>query len=91
MSSRLYVSLPGSSHFVFWFQVLLRTSQPASLSLYFIVGLLGGVAALLLPIETSGRGLEESGFHQESGGERSTKTSQSNDATDLSDQSKLEE
>ncbi|XP_042365391.1 synaptic vesicle 2-related protein-like [Plectropomus leopardus] len=46
-------------------QVLLRASLPVTLSLYCGLSLLGGIAALILPIETLGRSLRETISDQE--------------------------
>lgn len=62
-------------------QVMLRTSVYLTLALYCACSLLGGIASLILPIETSGRSLQESRGDQEAGQPASTTTSQSNDAT----------
>lgn len=50
-------------------QVMLRTSVYLTLSMYCGCCLLAGVASLILPIETLGRGLQESGLDQETGGQ----------------------
>ncbi|XP_040014005.1 synaptic vesicle 2-related protein-like [Xiphias gladius] len=67
-------------------QVMLRTSLYLSLSLYCGCCLLAGVVCLILPIETLGRGLQESGLDQEAGGQTTAATSQSNGTTHSSDQ-----
>nr|XP_046231715.1 synaptic vesicle 2-related protein-like [Scatophagus argus] len=64
-------------------QVMLRTSVYLTLSMYCCCSLLAGIASLLLPIETLGRGLQESSLDQEAGEQRTTTTSQSN-STSLS-------
>ncbi|XP_024154455.1 synaptic vesicle 2-related protein [Oryzias melastigma] len=46
-------------------QVLLRSSVYVTLSVYCACGLVAGIASLLLPIETLGRGLQESNLDQE--------------------------
>ncbi|XP_068561624.1 synaptic vesicle 2-related protein-like [Cebidichthys violaceus] len=61
-------------------QVLLRTSVYGTLSLYCGFSLLGGIASLILPIETLGRGLQESSLDEEDGEQTTTTTtSESND------------
>ncbi|KAG8010694.1 Synaptic vesicle 2-related protein [Nibea albiflora] len=55
-------------------QVMLRVSVRLALSLYCGFCLLAGVAALLLPIETLGRFLQESNPDQEAEGEQTTAT-----------------
>uniref|UniRef100_A0A8C2ZZ79 SV2 related protein b n=1 Tax=Cyclopterus lumpus TaxID=8103 RepID=A0A8C2ZZ79_CYCLU len=60
-------------------QVLLRTSVYGTLSLYCAFSLLGGIASLILPIETVGKGLQESSLDKDSGDETTTRTSKSND------------
>ncbi|XP_031711837.1 synaptic vesicle 2-related protein isoform X1 [Anarrhichthys ocellatus] len=61
-------------------QVLLRTSVYGTLSLYCGFSLLGGIAALMLPIETLGRGLQESSLYEGDGEQTTTTTtSESND------------
>ena len=62
------------SDFVFWFQVLLRTSVYLTLSVYCGCCLLAGAASLILPVETLGRNLQESSFEQEAGGQTTTAT-----------------
>uniref|UniRef100_A0A8C6PKD4 Synaptic vesicle 2-related protein-like n=1 Tax=Nothobranchius furzeri TaxID=105023 RepID=A0A8C6PKD4_NOTFU len=53
-------------------QVMLRTSVPFTLSVYCSCSLLAGIASLILPIETCGRGLQESSVIQETGGQTAT-------------------
>ncbi|XP_028273579.1 synaptic vesicle 2-related protein isoform X2 [Parambassis ranga] len=62
-------------------QVLLRKSVYLTLSLYCGVCLLAGIASLILPIETSGRGLQESNLDPEASGQTVTTISQSNGTT----------
>ncbi|XP_022617817.1 synaptic vesicle 2-related protein-like [Seriola dumerili] len=59
-------------------QVMLRASVYVTLSVYLGCCLLAGVASLMLPIETLGRGLQESGLDQEAGRQTTTTTSQAN-------------
>ncbi|KAM4532976.1 synaptic vesicle 2-related protein isoform 2-T2 [Fundulus diaphanus] len=68
-------------------QVMLRTSVYLTLSVYCGCSLLAGIAALILPIETLGRGLQESSLDQEAV-EHTTNitTSQSNGTTHSMDQ-----
>ncbi|XP_029300467.1 synaptic vesicle 2-related protein [Cottoperca gobio] len=75
------VSRVGALITPFVAQVLLRTSVNATVSLYVCLSLLGGLASLLLPIETLGRSLQESGLEQEVGEQTATSASQSNDTT----------
>ncbi|XP_034403616.1 synaptic vesicle 2-related protein-like [Cyclopterus lumpus] len=63
-------------------QVLLRTSVYGTLSLYCAFSLLGGIASLILPIETVGKGLQESSLDKDSGDETTTRTSKSNDTAE---------
>ncbi|XP_063744912.1 synaptic vesicle 2-related protein-like isoform X3 [Eleginops maclovinus] len=65
MGTSSAVSRVGALITPFVAQVMLRQSVNATLSFYFIFCLLGGVASLLLPIETLGRGLQESCLDQE--------------------------
>ncbi|XP_044029764.1 synaptic vesicle 2-related protein [Siniperca chuatsi] len=67
-------------------QVVLRTSQYLTVSVYCGCSLLAGVACLILPIETLGRGLQESNLDQEAGEQTTTTTSLSNSTTHSSDQ-----
>ncbi|KAM8742834.1 synaptic vesicle 2-related protein [Acanthopagrus schlegelii] len=53
-------------------QVLLRSSVYLTLSIYLCCSLLAGIASLILPIETLGRGLQESSLDQEAGGQTTT-------------------
>ncbi|KAF3702052.1 Synaptic vesicle 2-related protein [Channa argus] len=62
-------------------QVMLRTSVYLTLSVYCGCSLLAGIASLILPIETSGRGLQESDIDQGARGQSTTTTSQSNGTT----------
>ncbi|XP_049909750.1 synaptic vesicle 2-related protein-like [Epinephelus moara] len=62
-------------------QVLLRASLPVTLSFYCVLSLLGGIVSLLLPIETLGRTLQESGHDQEAGEQTVAPTSNSNNTT----------
>ncbi|XP_054469051.1 LOW QUALITY PROTEIN: synaptic vesicle 2-related protein-like [Anoplopoma fimbria] len=55
-------------------QVLLRISVKGALSLYSVFGLLGCIAALILPIETLGRPLTESSLNQKETCEQTTTT-----------------
>lgn len=65
---RCSASLPGSSVFVFFScQVMLRASVYLTLSIYCGCTVLAGIACLMLPIETLGRGLQESAVDQEAG------------------------
>ncbi|XP_012704812.2 synaptic vesicle 2-related protein [Fundulus heteroclitus] len=68
-------------------QVMLRTSVYLTLSVYCGCSLLAGIASLILPIETLGRGLQESSLDQEAV-EHTTNitTSQSNGTTHSTDQ-----
>uniref|UniRef100_A0A7N6AUH5 Major facilitator superfamily (MFS) profile domain-containing protein n=1 Tax=Anabas testudineus TaxID=64144 RepID=A0A7N6AUH5_ANATE len=66
-------------------QVMLRTSVNLTLTMYCGCSVLAGVASLILPIETLGRGLQESRFHQEDEGQTTTNSS-SNDATHSAEQ-----
>lgn len=59
-------------------QVMLRRSVYLTLSMYCVCSLLAGIASLILPIETLGRCLQESGLHQEARGQTTTTASQSN-------------
>ncbi|XP_074547072.1 synaptic vesicle 2-related protein [Halichoeres trimaculatus] len=61
-------------------QVLLRKSVYLTLSIYCCCCLLAGIAALILPIETLGRSLQESNTDQEAGHTNAT-TIQSNGST----------
>ncbi|XP_059214395.1 synaptic vesicle 2-related protein [Centropristis striata] len=71
-------------------QVLLRKSVYGTLSLYCGFSLLGGVASLFLPIETLGRGLQESSLDQEAGETTTTTTaSQPNGTSKSSDQTQI--
>uniref|UniRef100_A0A671XJM1 Synaptic vesicle 2-related protein-like n=1 Tax=Sparus aurata TaxID=8175 RepID=A0A671XJM1_SPAAU len=53
-------------------QVLLRSSVYLTVSMYFCCSLLAGIASLILPIETLGRGLQESSLDQEARGQTTT-------------------
>ncbi|KAM9338673.1 synaptic vesicle 2-related protein [Symphorus nematophorus] len=72
------MSRVGSLITPFVAQVMLRTSVSLTLSMYCVCCLLAGVASLLLPIETLGRGLQESNLGQEAREQPTTTTSQSN-------------
>ncbi|XP_053195452.1 synaptic vesicle 2-related protein [Scomber japonicus] len=61
-------------------QVMLRTSGYLTLSLYCGCSLLAGVASLMLPIETSGRNLQETNLDQDDGNQTNT-SSQLNNPT----------
>ncbi|RVE65799.1 hypothetical protein OJAV_G00119980 [Oryzias javanicus] len=65
-------------------QVLLRTSVYVTLAVYCACGLVAGIASLLLPIETLGRGLQESNLDQEV--ERPATPSQSYGTTQSTEQ-----
>ncbi|XP_015240589.1 PREDICTED: synaptic vesicle 2-related protein-like [Cyprinodon variegatus] len=67
-------------------QVMLRKSVYLTLSVYCGCSLLAGIASLLLPIETLGRGLQESGIDQEAVGQTTDITHQSNGTTHNIDQ-----
>uniref|UniRef100_A0A3Q3LTV0 Synaptic vesicle 2-related protein-like n=1 Tax=Mastacembelus armatus TaxID=205130 RepID=A0A3Q3LTV0_9TELE len=67
-------------------QVMLRTSVYLTLSVYCGCCLLAGIASLLLPIETLGRGLQESSPDQEAARQTTTTNSQTNGTTHSSDQ-----
>uniref|UniRef100_A0A8D3BXK8 SV2 related protein b n=1 Tax=Scophthalmus maximus TaxID=52904 RepID=A0A8D3BXK8_SCOMX len=56
-------------------QVMLRTSMYLTLSVYCGCSVLAGFASLLLPIETLGRGLQESGHDEEARGQASATAS----------------
>ncbi|KAK2819139.1 hypothetical protein Q5P01_024700 [Channa striata] len=62
-------------------QVMLRESVYLTLSVYCGCSLLAGIASLFLPIETLGRGLQESDFDQEPRGQSTTTASRSNGTT----------
>ncbi|KAK5900919.1 hypothetical protein CgunFtcFv8_025839 [Champsocephalus gunnari] len=79
------VSRVGALITPFVAQVMLRQSVSATLSFYLIFCLLGGVTSLLLPIETLGRGLEESCLDQEAGQQTAT-TNQTNKTAHSSNQ-----
>ncbi|XP_041816100.1 synaptic vesicle 2-related protein [Chelmon rostratus] len=72
------VARVGSLITPFVAQVMLRVSVNLTLSMYCSCCLLAGVASLILPIETLGRGLQESSLDQEAGEQRTTTTRQSN-------------
>nr|XP_043867732.1 synaptic vesicle 2-related protein [Solea senegalensis] len=57
-------------------QVMLRSSVNLTLALYCGCSVLAGVASLLLPIETLGRGLQESSVNQEATGQTTAMTSE---------------
>lgn len=57
-----------------------------TLSVYCGCSVLAGVASLILPIETLGRGLQESRLDQEDRGQTTNMASQSNGATHFSEQ-----
>ncbi|KAK7895284.1 hypothetical protein WMY93_020609 [Mugilogobius chulae] len=57
-------------------QVLLRISASVTLSLYWVCAVLAGIAALVLPIESSGRTMQEEGSLPESEDERRPSTDQ---------------
>ncbi|KAM6902105.1 synaptic vesicle 2-related protein [Xenentodon cancila] len=59
-------------------QVLLRTSVYLTLSVYCGCCLLAGIASLLLPIETLGRGLQESNLDHEAQGQTTSTSRQPN-------------
>ncbi|MEQ2172027.1 hypothetical protein GOODEAATRI_016731 [Goodea atripinnis] len=67
-------------------QVMLRTSVYLTLSVYCGCSLLAAIASLILPIETLGRGLQESEHYQEALGQTTNVTSQSNGTTQSMDQ-----
>ncbi|XP_006788935.1 synaptic vesicle 2-related protein-like [Neolamprologus brichardi] len=67
-------------------QVLLRTSVYLTLSVYCSCSLLAGVASWLLPIETLGRNLQESSLGQETGGQMTSTTRESDNTTGSADQ-----
>ncbi|XP_038590431.1 synaptic vesicle 2-related protein-like isoform X1 [Micropterus salmoides] len=67
-------------------QVLLGISRYLTLSMYCGCGLLAGVACLNLPIETLGRGLQNTSLYKEAGEKTITTPSQPNGTTDSSDQ-----
>ncbi|XP_069028961.1 synaptic vesicle 2-related protein-like [Embiotoca jacksoni] len=67
-------------------QVMLRTSVYLTLSVYCGCALLAGVASLILPIETLGKGLQESSPDRQAGGQTTTTSSQSNGTTRSTDQ-----
>ncbi|CAK6959461.1 synaptic vesicle 2-related protein [Scomber scombrus] len=62
-------------------QVMLRTSVYLTLSLYCGCSLLAGVASLMLPIETSGRNLQETNLDHEDGNQTTNTSDQLNDPT----------
>ncbi|XP_058473459.1 synaptic vesicle 2-related protein [Solea solea] len=57
-------------------QVMLRSSVNLTLALYCGCSVLAGVASLLLPIETLGRGLQESSVNQEARGQATAVTTE---------------
>ncbi|XP_053267482.1 synaptic vesicle 2-related protein [Pleuronectes platessa] len=57
-------------------QMMLRTSVYLTLSVYCGCCVLAGIASLILPIETRGRGLQESSVDQEAGGQAGNTRSQ---------------
>ncbi|XP_071321888.1 synaptic vesicle 2-related protein-like [Trachinotus anak] len=59
-------------------QVMLRASVYLTLSVYCGCCVLAGIASLMLPIETLGRGLQESSRDQDAEGQATTTTSQAN-------------
>uniref|UniRef100_A0AAX7V7R7 Major facilitator superfamily (MFS) profile domain-containing protein n=1 Tax=Astatotilapia calliptera TaxID=8154 RepID=A0AAX7V7R7_ASTCA len=67
-------------------QVLLRTSVYLTLSVYCSCSLLAGVASWLLPIETLGRNLQESSLDQETAGQTTSTTRESDNTTGSADQ-----
>ncbi|XP_034090093.1 synaptic vesicle 2-related protein-like isoform X1 [Gymnodraco acuticeps] len=85
MGTSSAVSRVGALITPFVAQVMLRQSVRATLSFYLIFCLLGGVASLLLPIETLGRVLQESCLDQEAGQQTGT-TNQTNKTAHSSDQ-----
>ncbi|XP_073334329.1 synaptic vesicle 2-related protein-like [Pagrus major] len=62
-------------------QVMLRTSVNLTLSMYLCCSLLAGIVSLILPIETLGRGLQESNLDQEAERQTTTTTPPSYGAT----------
>ncbi|KAL3041750.1 hypothetical protein OYC64_019848 [Pagothenia borchgrevinki] len=85
MGTSSAISRVGALITPFVAQVMLRQSVSATLSFYLIFCLLGGVASLLLPIETLGRGLQESCLDQEAGQQTAT-TNQTNNTAHSSNQ-----
>ncbi|XP_061590175.1 synaptic vesicle 2-related protein-like [Cololabis saira] len=67
-------------------QVLLRTSIYLTLSVYCGCCLLAGIASLFLPIETLGKGLQESNLDQETQGQTTPTSSQPSSTTHSMDE-----
>lgn len=82
----MFEAFSDSTDFIFCFQVMLRTSVYLTLSVYCGCSLLAGIASLILPIETLGRGLQESGLDQEAVVQVTNVPSQSNGTTPSRDQ-----